>query len=91
MAGGHGGWAEAAGPMMAGSPGPGPASGPPGQDPASVDPAPYMVQAYPIGRRENFNHTVDFEGIVGSFFSALRAQNCTTQGPKVNCVGQIDV
>jgi len=36
------------------------------------------------------DHTVEFEGFVGSKFRALRDQFFTTSGPKANCVMQVD-
>ena len=35
-------------------------------------------------------HTVDFAGVVGSKYRAVRDQICTTHGPQVDCVRQVD-
>ena len=35
-------------------------------------------------------HTVDYEGFVPFNFGGLRDQICTSYGPKVDCVRQVD-
>ena len=39
---------------------------------------------------ESHIHTMEYAGFVGSKFRALCDQICTTQGPEVNCVRQVD-
>jgi len=36
-------------------------------------------------------HSVEFEGFVPPEFWGIRDQICTTQGPEVNCVMQVDL
>jgi len=36
------------------------------------------------------DHSAEFEGFVASDIRGLRDQICTTFGPKVNCVRQVD-
>ena len=50
-----------------------------------------FVYLFAPGRRLSVIHTVEFEGFDGSDFLTLRGQICTTQGPKVKFVMQVDI